>query len=333
MGRYLARRLLQFIPTLFGALFLLHYLMALGIQVNGDPARAVFGDRTPSEAQLASMQRVFGTDDPCFKSTGNPCLQVFVQRLGNMASGDFGVDSRQRPVLTLLAEHAPITARLAMLAIIIELFAGITAGVLAGLRGGSFWDNLVKVSTVMLISIPIFVLGAVTQLVIGVQFGLWLQRVGAPDFLTAIATVAYRTERPWSSLVLPAFVLAALSLAATARLTRTSLMENLRADYVRTATAKGLQRKRVVGVHTLRNSLIPVVTNLGISFGGLLAGAVVTEGIFNIRGVGGLVYSAVISGESATVVSVVTILVLVYLVFNLVVDVLYAVLDPRIRYD
>jgi ABC-type dipeptide/oligopeptide/nickel transport system permease component len=333
MGRYLARRLLQFIPTLLGALFLLHYLMTVGIQVNGDPARAVFGDRTPTEAQLAAMQRVFGTDNSCFDHTGNPCLTVFVERLGRMATGDFGVDSRQRPVLTLIAEHAPITARLALIAICIELVAGIIAGVLAGLRGGSFWDYLVKVSTVLLISIPIFVLGVVAQLVIGVQFGLWLQRVGAPDVLTKIATVAYRPEAPWASLVLPAFVLAALSLATTARLTRTSLMENLRSDYVRTATAKGLTRNRVVGVHTLRNSLIPVVTNLGLSFGGLLAGAVVTEGIFNIRGVGGLVFSAVLTGESATVVSVVTILVLVYLLFNLVVDIMYAVLDPRIRYD
>jgi len=333
MGRYLARRLLQFIPTLLGALFLLHYLMALGIQVNGDPARAVFGDRSPSPAQLAAMQRVFGTDDPCFKQTGNPCVKVFAERTGRMFTGDFGVDSRQRPVLTLISEHAPITARLALIAILIELFAGILAGVLAGLRGGSFWDYLVKISTVMLISIPIFVLGAVVQLVIGVQFGLWLKGISAPEFLTNLTTVAYRPENPWASLMLPGFVLAALSLATTARLTRTSLMENLRADYVRTATAKGMSPNRVVGVHTLRNSLIPVVTNLGVSFGGLLAGAVVTEGIFNIRGVGGLVFSAVLFGESATVVSVVTILVLVYLIFNLIVDVMYAVLDPRIRYD
>jgi peptide/nickel transport system permease protein/oligopeptide transport system permease protein len=333
MGRYLVRRLLQFVPTLLGALFILHYLMTLGIQLNGDPARAVFGDRTPSASQLRAMQQVFGTDDPCFKRTGDPCLAVFVKRITNMAQGDFGVDSRERPVVTLIREHAPITGRLALLAICIEILVGITAGVLAGLRNGSFWDYVVKISTTMLISIPIFVLGAVVQLYIGVEFGTWLKRLRAPDFLTDLASIAYRPEKPWSSLLLPAFVLAGLTLATTARLTRTSLMENLRADYVRTATAKGLSRRRVVGVHTLRNSLIPVVTNLGVSFGGLLAGAVVTEGIFNIRGVGGLVFGAVRFGEAATVVSVVTILVLIYLLFNLIVDVLYAVLDPRIRYD
>jgi len=333
LGRYLVRRLLQFVPTLLGALFILHYLMTLGIQLNGDPARAVFGDRTPSQSQLQAMQKLFGTDDPCFKRTGDPCLRVFVERLGNMAHGDFGVDSRERPVLTLIAEHAPITARLALIAIVIELLAGITAGVLAGLRGGSFWDYLVKISTTMLISIPIFVLGAVSQLYLGVEFGSWLERIGAPPLFADPFSIAYRPEKPWASLILPAIVLATLALATTARLTRTSLMENLRGDYVRTATAKGLSRSRVVGVHALRNSLIPVITNLGISFGSLLAGAVVTEGIFNIRGIGGLVFGAVRFGEAATVVSVVTILVLVYLLFNLIVDVLYAVLDPRIRLD
>jgi ABC-type dipeptide/oligopeptide/nickel transport system permease component len=333
LGRYLVRRLLQFVPTLLGALFILHYLMTLGIQLTGDPARAVFGDRTPSASQLHAMQRVFGTDDACFGQAGNPCVTVFVKRLGNMAHGDFGVDSRERPVLTLIAEHAPITVRLALIAIVLELVAGIAAGILAGLRSGSFWDYVIKISTTMLIAIPLFVVGAVLQLYLGVELGSWLKSIGAPEFLTDPLAIAYRTDRPWASLILPGLVLASLSLATTARLTRTSLMENLRGDYVRTATAKGLSRDRVVGVHVLRNSLIPVITNLGISFGGLLAGAVVTEGIFNIRGIGGLVFGAVRFGEAATVVSVVTILVLVYLLFNLIVDVLYAVLDPRIRLD
>jgi len=258
---------------------------------------------------------------------------VFGERLVNMAHGDFGVDSRERPVVTPIAEHAPITLRLALIATVIELLLGIPAGLLAGLRGGSVWDYFVKLSTTMLISIPIVVIGAVGQLYLGVELGTWLKSIGAPELLTDPLSIAYRTEKPWASLILPAFVLASLSLATTARLTRTSLMENLRGDYVRTATAKGLTRHRVVGVHALRNSLIPVVTNLGISFGGLLAGAVVTEGIFNIRGIGGLVFGAVRFGEAATVVSVVTVLVLVYLLFTLAVDVLYAVLDPRIRLD
>jgi oligopeptide transport system permease protein len=333
VGRYIARRLLQFIPTLLGALFILHYLMVLGIQFNGDPARAVFGGRTPSESQLRAMQEIFGTDNPCFRRTGDPCLRMFATRVAHMAGGDLGVDSAGRSVATLIAEHAPITVRLALLAILFELLAGIMAGVLAGLRNGGFWDYLIKLSTTLLISIPIFVTGTVVQLYIGVGFGSWLKSINAPESLTDLTSIVYRSDKPWSSLVLPAFVLAAVSLAITARLTRTSLMENLHADYVRTATAKGLTRKRVVAIHALRASLIPVVTNLGMSFAGLLAGVVVVEGIFNIPGVGGLIFNAIQGGEAATVVSTVTILVLVYLLLNLIVDVLCAVLDPRIRLD
>jgi oligopeptide transport system permease protein len=137
----------------------------------------------------------------------------------------------------------------------------------------------------------------------------------------------------FAELIVPGFVLASLSMAYVARLTRTSLIENTRADFVRTAVAKGLPRRRVVGVHMLRNSLIPVVTFLGTDIGALMGGAIVTEGVFNIRGIGGLIYRGLQQQDIATVVGVVALLVIVYLVANLVVDLLYAVLDPRIRYE
>jgi oligopeptide transport system permease protein len=136
-----------------------------------------------------------------------------------------------------------------------------------------------------------------------------------------------------AELLLPGFVLGSLSMAYIARLARTSIAENRRADYVRTAIAKGLPMRRVVGIHLLRNSMIPVLTYLGTDLGALMGGAIVTEGIFNINGVGREVYRAIVTKEGATVVSIVVILVLVYLVMNLVIDVLYAVLDPRIRYE
>jgi len=163
------------------------------------------------------------------------------------------------------------------------------------------------------------VLGRVSQLLFGVKWKIF--------------PVAGISDGWPYSYILPAIVLASLSLAYIARLTRTSLVENLRADYVRTATAKGLSRRRVVGVHALRNSLIPVVTFLGLDLGVLLGGAIVTEGVFNIPGVGQQLFRSVNLGESTVVVGLVTILVLVYLLANLVVDLLYAVLDPRIRYD
>jgi oligopeptide transport system permease protein len=168
------------------------------------------------------------------------------------------------------------------------------------------------------VSVPVFVLGFVAQLVIGLELGL-LPIAGIRD--------------GWVSYILPGFVLGATSLAYVARLTRTSLVENLGADYVRTATAKGMSRKRVVGRHALRNSLIPVVTYLGVDIGILMGGAIITEGIFNIPGIGGEVFRAVSAQEGTVVVGIVTALVLIFIVSNLLVDLLYAVLDPRIRYE
>jgi oligopeptide transport system permease protein len=136
----------------------------------------------------------------------------------------------------------------------------------------------------------------------------------------------------YNELLMPAFVLATASLAYVTRLTRTSVAENLRADYIRTAIAKGLPRRRVVGVHLMRNSLIPVITYLGTDIGALMGGAVVTEGLFNIQGIGGTIYQSIVRREGTTLVGLVTILVLVYLLASLLVDLLYAVLDPRIRY-
>ncbi|MQA26106.1 MAG: ABC transporter permease subunit [Micromonosporaceae bacterium] len=338
MGRYVIRRLLQFIPTVVGAFFLLHYMVSAGIQLRGNPARAFFGERTPSPEMLAAVKRLFNTDDPCLAQEGNPlhpfnpCLGLFVERMGNVAVGDFGTDYRGRLVTDIFLSAAPVTLRLALIAILTEIGIGVLAGVLAGLRSGGFIDYVVKISTVLAIAIPVFVLGRMVQLSI-VPFARWLRDNGASDDVMGLVAVTYKLDYPWLSLVIPGIVLGVLGLATTARLTRTSLMENLRADYVRTATAKGMPQRRVIGVHTLRNSLIPVVTNLGYSFGVLLGGAVVTESIFNVPGIGGVVIRSVRFNEGPVVVSMVTILVIVYLVVNLIVDMLYAVLDPRIRYD
>jgi hypothetical protein len=194
---------------------------------------------------------------------------------------------------------------------------GITAGIVAGIRRGGFMDNLVLVSTLFVVSIPVFVIGFVAQIIFGVQLG-WFP---------------VTSDGSLFSLILPGFVLGSLSLAYVARLMRTNLVENLRADYVRTAVAKGMPRKRVIGVHAVRNSLIPVITFIGADFGSLIGGAIVTEGIFNVNGVGNLIFRSIRGREGATVTAAVTVLVLIFLLVNLFVDLLYAVLDPRIRYD
>ncbi len=334
MGRYVARRLIQFLPVILGTLFLLHLLSVLTIQIVGDPVRALFGENAPPAEVIQQLQVQYNLDDPCLEQTGNPCLGLFVERLGQYAQGDFGVNFRGRPVTELFMERIGVTIRLTTIAILFETIVGIFLGVLAGLRKDKFIDNFVRFSTVLLIAFPVFVFGSLTLLVVGLKLGLAVRESDwAPEWLGQMINIGYNPDYPWLSLTLPALVLGAFSLAAIARLTRTSLIENLRSDYVRTARAKGLTTRRTVGIHTLRNSLIPVVTYIGIDIGLLLGGALVTEGIFNVPGVGQLVFQSIQSNDTPVIIGVVTILTLVFLVANLIVDILYAALDPRIRYE
>jgi len=334
MAGHVIRRLVQFVPTLFGAMFLLHYMTSLSIQLTGNPVRALFGDRTPTQAQLDAMTHAMHLDDSCLRHVGNPCLGLFFDRLGRMTQGDFGIDLRYRPVTQIIGDAVPYTLTLALIAFLVEVVVGVGMGVLAGRRGGGAVDYGVKISTVLLISIPVFVLGYITQLVFGVLIGRPLRDAAwTPDWLGAVFSPSFKPEQPFASMLMPGIVLGVVGLAATARLTRTNLMENLRADYVRTARAKGLTPNRVVWVHAVRNSLIPVVTNLGLTLGVLLGGAVIVESIFNVPGVGREIQRALFRGEPSVVLGTVTILVLVYLVLNLIVDLLYGLIDPRISHD
>jgi oligopeptide transport system permease protein len=212
-----------------------------------------------------------------------------------------------------------VSVRLALVAVAIEAIIGLAAGIVSGLRGRGFLDSLVLVSTLFLIAIPTFVTGFVIQILLGFQW--------------EIMTPTVSSEATWSELIIPGFVLGSLSMAYVSRLTRTSIAENKRSDYIRTALAKGQPQHRIVWVHLLRNSLIPVLTFLGTDIGSLMGGAVVTEGIFGINGIGRLVYDGILSKEGVVVTGVVVLLVVVFLVINLIIDLLYAVLDPRIRYD
>jgi oligopeptide transport system permease protein len=307
VGRYALRRSLQAVPVFVGTTFL---IFALVFAIPGDPIRALSGDRPMPEATVATLRAQYHLDDPLVVQYG--------EYMAGLARGDLGRDFNGRPVAEILAQRFPVTLRLTLVAFAFELVIGVAAGVLAALRRRSFVDTLVLVTTTLIISIPVFVLGFTLQLLLGVELG-WFPIAGI--------------SAGWQSYLLPGFVLGATSLAYVARLTRTSLVENLRADYVRTAVAKGLPRRRVVGWHALRNSLIPVVTYLGTDVGALMGGAIVTEGIFNIPGVGQQVFQSIRSQEGPVVVGITTALVLVFVLSNLLVDLLYAVLDPRIRYE
>ena len=307
MGRYIARRLLLTIPVMLGASFL---IFAMVYALPGDPIRALAGDRPLAPAVVAQLRDEFNLDDPLW-------LQ-YVKYVGDLLQGDFGTDFRGREVLETILLRMPVTAKLALVAIAFEILIGVVAGVLAGIRKNGFFDNVVLVSTTLIVSIPILVLAFVAQFVLGLKLELF-----------PIAGI----NDGWYSYLLPGLVLAAGSLAYVARLTRTSIAENMRADYVRTARAKGLSRRDITVRHTLRNSLIPVVTFVGADIGTLMGGAIVTETVFNLPGIGRAIFDAVRAQEGAVVVGIVTLLVFVFIFFNLVVDVLYAVLDPRIRYE
>ena len=307
MWWYITKRVLQTIPVVLGATFIIYALVFLR---PGDPIVGLFGDKPVNEATRAALEAQYNLD--------KPFLVQWLLFLKDALVFDFGQSYTGRSVNELLATTFPTTIKLAFMALFIELVLGVLAGTIAGLRKGKLFDSTMLVASLLVIAVPIFVFGFVMQLFFGVKWDLVPPTVGDNDSFT--------------NLLLPATVLGLVSFAYVLRLTRSAVAENLLADHVRTARAKGLSKGTVTRRHVLRNSLIPVVTYLGTDLGALMAGAVVTEGIFNINGVGGLAYDAIRTGESPTVVSVVTVMVLVYVATSLLVDLLYAVLDPRIRY-
>jgi oligopeptide transport system permease protein len=304
---YILRRLLQAIPVLLGTTFLIYFMV---FAMPGDPLLALFGDKTPNPALLEQLRQQYHLDQPFI-------VQYFLY-LGGIFRGDFGTSFSGEPVADILARTFPVTIRLAIMALIIEFVGGVLIGLVSGLRKGKLFDASALVVSLIFISLPIFVIAFVAQFIFGIQLG-WAR--------TTVSTGA-----PIQDLILPAFVLASITFAQLIRLTRASVIETQSLDFVRTAYSKGLSRRRIIPVHILRNSLIPVVTYAATDFGVLLVGATVTEGIFNVPGVGRTLYQAIIRGEGPTVVSFVTVMVLIYLVVNLVVDLLYGLLDPRIRY-
>ncbi|NDL59773.1 ABC transporter permease [Phytoactinopolyspora mesophila] len=304
MGRYILKRLLQFVPVMIGTTFLIYTMMW---SLPGDPLAGRCGSTPCPQSYIDRMTEAYNLADPL--------ILQYLNYMAGLLSGDFGTTFAGVPIADELWQRFPVTFQLAALAVLVEIVIGVVAGIVAALRPGGLLDNLVLVSTLFVMSIPVFVAGLLAQAIFGVQLG-W-----AP----------VTSDGSLGSLILPAFVLGSLSLAFVARLMRSSLIENMHSEHVRTAVAKGLSRRRVVLAHGVRNSLIPVVTLAGADFGSLLGGAVVVEMIFNINGVGDLLLRSIRGGEIGTVTAAVTILVLAFLLVNLVIDLLYPLLDPRIR--
>ncbi|WP_441247830.1 ABC transporter permease [Kitasatospora sp. McL0602] len=307
MGRYLLRRLGQMIVVLLGATLI---LFACLFVIPGDPVGSLAGsERARDPAVVKQLREHYGLD--------KPLAVQYVTYIGHLVQGDMGEDYIQRrPVSEILGPKLVNTSKLAVAAIVFDVLIGAGVGALAALRRYSIWDTAVTLVTTILVGFPTFVIGMLLLNLFAVQLK-WVPVIGdASDPVQVI---------------LPAITLAIIDAALVARLMRGTMLEVLRADYVKTAIAKGVPRRQVLLKHVLRNSVIPVVTYIGISFGGLLGGAIITETIFNWDGVGMAMSTAIQQQNNPIVVGVATWGVGIFVVLNLVVDLMYAMLDPRIR--
>jgi peptide/nickel transport system permease protein len=314
MAGYVARRLLGIIPVLvlvaLGSFLLIHL-------VPGDPAVVMLGNEA-TPAQLETLRTQLGLD--------RSLPEQFVLWLGQTLHGNLGESFfLGRPVTRALLERLPATMQLAVLSLVFSLLIGIPAGLIAAVRQNTWWDQLVMATAIGGISIPSFWLGLALILVFSVQLG-WLPSGGYTPLWEDVVQ-GLRT------LILPAVSLGSMQAALIARMTRSSMLEVLRQDYVRTAKAKGVQDWWVIVKHALKNAMIPVITTIGTAFGVLLGGAVVVEIVFTYPGLGRLVVLAVQRRDYPLVQGALLLTSVIYVVVNLAVDLLYGVFDPRIKYE
>jgi ABC-type dipeptide/oligopeptide/nickel transport system permease component len=356
MLRFILRRLLLSIPVLFGIIFL---VFALARILPGDPCIAALGERATDSVCDAFNAR-YGLNEPI--------PTQFLNYLGDLASGDLGDSIRQgRPVAEILVERLPLTLELAFFALLFAVVGGIGLGMISSRRRNSPADVGTMVIANVGVSIPVFVLGLVLAFVFavvlrdtpfalppsgrlsaGIQVAplaeVWgLEAVtgfprAALDFVSNMYIITALITGQWEALgdalrhmILPMVALGTIPLAIIARMTRSSMLDVLGLDYIRTARAKGAGERLVIRRHALRNALLPVVTVVGLSLGALLSGAVLTETIFNLAGLGRTLTEAIFGRDYIVVQALTLVTAVAYLVVNLIVDVLYGFIDPRIR--
>ena len=305
MLNFLLGRLLLAVPTVVGATLVVFGL----VHLTGDPALLMLSPDTPPE-QVEAFRERMGFDDP---------LPVqYARFVGNAIRGDLGESFRFRePSLELVLERLPATLQLALYSVLLATLIGIPLGVLSATQKGGPLDTIVRTLFYVGQGIPPFFLGLVLMVVFSIQLGV-LPSAGRGTF---------------AQLVMPVLTLTVFLLASIARLTRGGMVQVLQSDYVRTARAKGLPARSVLYKHAVRNTLIPVVTMLGLQFGHLLGGAVVTETIFAWPGVGRLVVDAIDNRDYPVVQAAMLVIVTLFVLVNLLVDLTYGLLDPRIRYE
>ncbi|MFW6273700.1 MAG: ABC transporter permease [Halanaerobium sp.] len=334
MISYISRRLLILIPLLIAISIVVFFMIHL---IPGDPVQLMLGDKG-SEEDAARIRAELGFDQPLH-------IQYF-NFLTNMLQGDFGRSIRNRnPVINEIRSSFPATIELTFLSMIIASFIGISAGIISAIKQYSLVDNLTMVAALLGISMPVFWVGMMLMLIFGSELG-WLpisgriSRVTDLNVITNFYIIDSIITQNWaalrstiSHLILPSITLATIPVAMIARMTRSTTLEVLNQDYIRTARAKGLPEKVVILKHVLKNSLIPVVTIIGLQFGSFLGGAVLTETVFARSGVGRLLINGILGRDFPVIQGAVIVIASFFVFINLVVDILYSYLDPRIHYS
>jgi peptide/nickel transport system permease protein len=306
MRSYLVRRLVLAVPVVLGVATLVFLLIHL---IPGDPVEIMLGE-SALPADRDALREALGLD--------RPILEQYGSFLWGLCRGDLGVSLQQRRSVTaLIREHYPATLELTLAAMLISLLIALPAGILSGIRQYSVWDHSTMFLALLGVSMPNFWLGPLLIWVFSIQLG-WFPVSGKGGL---------------AHLLLPALTLGASMAAIVARMTRSSVLEVLREDYVMTARAKGLSEARIILKHVLRNAMLPVLTVVGLQFGALLAGSIITETIFSWPGLGTLMVKAIQTRDYPVVQGCVLVIALSYVLVNLLTDLLYGVIDPRIRYE
>ncbi|MGH8876372.1 MAG: ABC transporter permease, partial [Stackebrandtia sp.] len=287
-----------------------------------------------TEAQLDAVRAKYNLDNPCLRQLGNPCVDMYVERVADYSRGDFGENHDQQPVIDDLEQAVPNTLKLFTYMFATWLIAGLVFGMIAAWRRGKPTDYSIRFGTILMGSIPPFLLIITYKFVLAAPLRQYFGDLyGRESTLALMFKPSFDPDNPWLSVAIPGILVGLVGVDAFTRLTRASVLENLRSDYVRTAKAKGLRTSRLMVVHVLRNSMIPISTMVGVYLAAALAGAVFTEGIMNIRGLGKLIYEASREKDIPVIMATVAISAVGVLVVNLIVDLMYAVFDPRIRYE
>lgn len=304
MWKYILKRLLYMIPVLFGVSFLVFLILSLA---PGDPAKAILGDQGTPEA-IAQLREELGLNDPI--------LVQYFRYAKNLVRGDLGMSYKTKgPVSKEIIARVPTTLKLTLSAIIIAVIVAIPLGIIAAVKQNTIFDGLSMFIALIGISIPIFWLGLLLLAQFAQKLG-WFPAAG---------------EDSWKSFVLPGFALGFHSMASIARITRSSMLEVIRQDYIRTARSKGMTYNNVVRKHALPNALIPTITVTGLQVGYLLAGSVLTETVFSLPGIGRLIIYSIQGRDIPVVLGCILVFTIAFSVVNLLVDLLYAYVDPRIK--